>query len=280
MLVNAKEVLEACRNRGCAIPAANFIDQNSAQAYVETAEEKGLPLILAFAQSHQHLLSLEEAAMIGKYYAKKASVPIILHLDHGEDVGYIQKAINLGFTSVMIDASSEDFERNITLTKEVVTIAHAQNVTVEAELGHVGSNEVSYESGQSDSIYTEVESVVQFIEATDVDSLAISIGTAHGVYYGAPKINYGRLHEIDAISQVPLVLHGGSSSGDRNLERCATEGISKINIYTDFIVNAYRDIQSSEPTEYASMIQTAQASFKETLAHYYQVFHSELLLRR
>lgn len=271
-MLNSKKLLQYARQNKFAIPAVNFIDLNSARVYVKIAEKNSLPLILSYAQSHHKMLSLEEAALIGNYLVKKANVPIVLHLDHGEDKETIFKAIDLGFKSVMIDASMETFEKNIALSKEVVDFAHKRDVTVEAELGHVGSNDKSEASEITDSLYTEVEDVLEFVQRTDVDSLAISIGTAHGLYKGEPDINFNRLTEIASICDIPLVLHGGSSSGDVNLERCAKNGITKINIYTDFIVAAYNAILQNKPDGYISMKYEADRAMEGVLEHYYKVF--------
>ncbi|MGO4928404.1 class II fructose-bisphosphate aldolase [Fundicoccus sp. Sow4_F4] len=275
MLVNSKQILLEAKERGFAVPSTNFIDLESARAYVETAEESGLPLILSFAQSHQNIMSLEEAAVIGGYFAKRASVPVILHLDHGEDFDYIKRAIELGFKSVMIDASQESFEDNVALTKQVVAFAHQFDVTVEAELGHVGANDHSESDQLTDSIYTEVSDVVKFVEATGVDSLAVSIGTAHGVYKGEPKLSFERLEEINAMTSIPLVLHGGSSTGDANLKRCATSGIAKINIYSDFINGAYTAIQEEAPADYVVMKAVAGDRMRAVLTHYFDVFETK-----
>lgn len=276
MLVNSNELFVKARKGNYAIPAANYIDLDSARSYIKVAEQKRLPLILAFAQSHKDILSLEEAALIGKFLGEKASVPIVLHLDHGEDYDFIERAIRLGFTSVMIDASQKKFDENIQVSKEVVELAHKFDISVEAELGHVGSNQISFEQGKPDSIYTETESVIEFVDKTKVDSLAISIGTAHGLYKGTPKINFERLHEIRKLTDVPLVLHGGSSSGDLNLERCATEGISKINIYTDFLMGAQHEIEENGYQNYIELKNLANDGMEKVLEHYYKVFHTKL----
>lgn len=275
MLINSKELLLYAKENHFAVPATNFIDLDSARVFVTTAEERGLPLILPFAQSHKDILSLEEAAVIGKLLGEQVSVPIVLHLDHGADKDYIFKAIDLGFTSVMIDASQKPFEENIKLTKEVVDYAHTKDVTVEAELGHVGANDYSESSDITDSIYTEVEDVIEFVDATGVDSLAISIGTAHGNYKGEPKINFERLAEVDKLTSIPLVLHGGSSSGDANLERCALNGIAKINIYTDFLNGALKEINQGSYENYIDVKNLANAGMKKVLNHYYDVFHTQ-----
>ncbi|MGX7144829.1 class II fructose-bisphosphate aldolase [Facklamia languida] len=275
MKVNSNKVLPVAQKIGFAIPATNFIDLDSARTFVKVAEERRLPLILAFAESHRQIISLEEAALIGNYFVDKATVPIVLHLDHGTNPEFIFKAIELGFSSVMIDASQKDFEDNIKITKEIVDYAHKHHVSVEAELGHVGSEDLTEAYELSDSIYTEVKDVIEFVDRTNVDSLAISIGTAHGVYKGEPKINFERLKEIKEIAKVPLVLHGGSSSGDENLSRCAANGISKINIFTDFINGALHKIEKGQAKNYLVLKELANLGMEEVLKHYYDVFGTQ-----
>lgn len=275
MKVNSNKVLPVAQKIGFAIPATNFIDLDSARTFVKVAEERRLPLILAFAESHRQIISLEEAALIGNYFVDKATVPIVLHLDHGTNPEFIFKAIELGFSSVMIDASQKEFEDNIKITKEIVDYAHKHNVSVEAELGHVGSEDLMEAYELSDSIYTQVNEVIEFVDRTNVDSLAISIGTAHGVYKGESKINFERLKEIKEIAKVPLVLHGGSSSGDENLSRCAANGISKINIFTDFINGALHKIEKGQAKNYLVLKELANLGMEEVLKHYYDVFGTQ-----
>lgn len=275
MKVSSKHLYELAQKNHFAIPHANFIDSDSARAYVTVAQRRGLPLLLAYAQSHSSILSLEEAAAIGNYYADSVDVPIVLHLDHGADFDFIKKAIDLGFTSVMIDASQESFEDNIAITQKVVEYAHERGIVVEAELGHVGANDTSEADEVTDSVYTEVADIQVFMEATHVDSLAVSIGTAHGVYKGTPKINFDRLHEIAELTDVPLVLHGGSSSGDENLGRCAREGITKINIYTDFIVAALAATKATQTDDYIVSRRAAEKAMEDVLDHYYDVFGTQ-----
>lgn len=275
MLVTSKELFKHAREKGYAIPAPNFIDVESLKAYLEVAEELGLPIILALAEAHLHLISLEEAAMNAKYFGEKASIPVVLHLDHGMTTSIIKKAVDLGFTSVMIDASQEKFEMNVTKTKEIISYAHPKGVVVEAEIGHVGSG-VNYENHeQMDSKYTTVEEAVSFSKETNVDSLAISIGTAHGMYKGTPKIHYERLKEIANAVKVPLILHGGSSTGDENLKRCALEGISKINIFSDIVNAAMDEIRTNYPDNYLDLKHQANKGMKKCLKHYYDVFQTK-----
>ena len=272
MLVSSKELYRAAREKNFAFPAANFVDQLSASAHIAVAEKLGLPLVLAFAQVHQQFLSFDEAIAIGQYYAESAKVPVVLHLDHGTDKDFIFKAIDSGFSSVMIDASAESFEENVRRTKEIVDYAHLRGVVVEAEIGHVGEGSEYSDRNTSNNIYTTVEEARKFCELTEVDSLAVSIGTAHGAYKGTPNIDFQRLAELRAAIETPLVLHGGSSSGDENLHRCATGGISKINIYTDFVLSAYKKVQERGGKDYYAIRQAMKDGMMECLEHYYDVF--------
>lgn len=275
MLVSSKELYRTAREKNFAFPAANFIDQLSASAYVEMAEKRNLPLILAFAQVHQQYLSFDEAIAIGRFYASNAKVPVVLHLDHGTDPDFIFRAIESGFSSVMIDASSESLGENIRRTKEIVKYAHLRGVVVEAEIGHVGEGSQYCGRDSSNNVYTTVEEAKIFAEQTEVDSLAISIGTAHGAYKGTPAIDFRRLEEIRNAIDTPLVLHGGSSSGDENLHRCATGGISKINIYTDFVLGAYKTLSERSCGDYFAARKALKDGMMACLDHYYNVFDTQ-----
>lgn len=275
MLVTSKELFKKAQEGKFAIPAPNFIDLESLRWHVETAERHNLPLILALAEAHiGENITLEDAALVGKKYAEEAKVPVVLHLDHGTTPEVIKKAINLGFSSVMIDASQDTFEENVRKTKEIIDYAHPKGVVVEAEIGHVGAGE-NYENHEtSDSQYTTVEEAKKFAEETGVDSLAISIGTAHGMYKGIPEINFDRLKEIAAAVDTPLVLHGGSSSGDENLNRCATNGITKINIFSDLLVAAKEEIDNNKPETYLDVKALSKQGMQKCLEHYYAVFET------
>lgn len=282
MLVTSKELFDYAKENHFAIPAPNFIDMDTLRWHVEVAERLGMPLILALAEVHMgENINLEDAALMGKKYAESASVPVVLHLDHGTTTEVIKKAIDLGFSSVMIDASKESFEENVRRTKEIVEYAHARGVVVEAEIGHVGTgknigvSETGDGNGPDTSSYTTVEEAVAFVEATNVDSLAISIGTAHGLYKGTPNINFERLQEISAAMKTPLVLHGGSSSGDENLNRCALNGICKVNIYTDLLVGAQQEVDANAPDNYLSHKKLAKEGMQKCLEHYYSVFATQ-----
>lgn len=272
MLVTTRDMLAKAQRDHFAIPAPDFWDSNSCRVFCSTAEELNKPLILSVAEIHSNMISVEEAADIGRFYAERYNAPIALHLDHGMHFDVIEKAVNLGFTSVMIDASSESFEENVRLSREAADLAHASGVMVEAEIGHVGTNPDNL-AAENESRYTEVAEAVAFTEATGIDSLAVSIGTSHGLYKETPNINFIRLEALREAVNVPLVLHGGSSTGDDSLHRCAIGGIAKINIFTDFIVAAIDNVYAKRPENWFSLLKESDASIREVLMHYYQVFN-------
>ena len=273
MLVNTKKMLEEFHNSPYALPSPDFFNLDTLKCHIEVAEELNMPLILAFADALQgYGLTIEEAAPLVKLYAEKPSIPIALHLDHGSCVEVCKKAADLGFTSVMIDASSEPFEENVRRTKEVVDYCRPMGITVEAEIGHVGQGSEFVDASKNDNVYTTVEECKKFVELTGVDSVAISIGTAHGAYKGTPVINFERLQEIRNAVDVPLVLHGGSSSGDENLKKCAQLGISKINIFTDIVTRGYVIYKTSNAKSLMDLSVEAHNGMKEVLKHYYNLF--------
>lgn len=271
MLVSTKDMLEKAHAEGYAIPSPDYVDSNSVRAFAQVAEELHAPLILSFAEVHLEQMSVEEAALLGTYYARTCDAPIALHLDHGAHFDVIEASIRQGFTSVMIDASSEELDENIRRTKEVVELAHAHGVTVEAEIGHVGTEEEGNPHALSENVYTEVAAAKALVDATGVDSLAVSIGTKHGSYKGEPHINFERLAELNEALGIPLVLHGGSGSGDKNLARCAQGGVAKVNLYTDFIVAARDAVYEQHPDNWVKLLNTGDAAMKDVLRHYYRV---------
>lgn len=275
MLVNTKEMLIRANKSNYAIPSPDYCNMNMVRAYVEVAEALNKPLILAYSEAMQSALSLEDAIFIGRYYAEKVNVPVALHIDHGKSIEFVKKAIDLGFTSVMIDASADNMDENIRKTKEIVTYAHRHNIPVEAEIGHVGAG-INYEEEDGDaSVFTEVNDLVKFVAATGIDSVAVSIGTAHGFYKGTPKINFERLVELKKAVEIPLVLHGGSSTGDKNLRKCAELGISKINIFTDLCVAGADAIYKDGSNNYKQLMISADRAIKAMLEHYYHVFNCD-----
>ena len=277
MLVDGKSVLDAAKAGRYGIVAPDFLTLNAARVFVQTADALKTPILLSFAQGHAGLISLEEAALVGKYWAEKVDTPIVLHLDHGQNFDFLQRAVELGFTSVMLDASMKDMDENIRLTREVVACAHAKGVSVEAEIGHVGGASEGIEGATTDSVYTTVEEAKTFAAATGVDSLAVSIGTSHGVYAGSrtPELNFKRLQELAAAIPVPLVLHGGSGTGDENLRRAVREGITKLNVYTDFLVGAMAEIKVAEPDSLVELQKASDEGMRKVLTHYIELISKQ-----
>ncbi len=268
MLVDSKKILNEAKNMGFGLPAPDFFDYDSAKCFVETAEELHMPLILSYAQVFEDFFPLEDAADIGLYLAKKSSVPVVLHLDHGTTEDYVKRAIELGFSSVMLDASTDPFDINIKRTKAIVEMAHPLGISVEAEVGHVGSGSIDSDEG----VYTEVEEAKTFAKETGVDSLAVSIGTAHGIYKKfKPVLNFERLSELNGALDIPLVLHGGSGTGDDNILRCVRNGICKVNVYTEFLLAAADAIRKEESNDLHKMKASARSAMKEVLRHYFSI---------
>lgn len=235
MLVTMKELLEVAQEKGFAVPAFNTSSSMILKGVIEACEEKQAPVIIAI---HPDELSFTRESFAAAVLAEahKATVPVCLHLDHGSSFIQIMEAIKAGFTSVMIDASSASFEDNIAITKKIVEAAHAVNVSVEAELGTIGLvGEGSGEQGSDVILYTNPEDAKTFTAATGVDTLAIAIGTSHGLYPKdkKPALRLDLLKEIRSAVSIPLVLHGGSDNPDHEIAEAVRLGVAKINISSD-----------------------------------------------
>lgn len=241
MLYTGKSILDVANAHSFAIPAFNISDWAMFTGIMDISEEKNAPVIIAI---HPDEVSHITTDLIPAMHARahRSSVPVAIHWDHGGTYEQIITAIQAGFTSVMIDASLEPFEQNVALTRRVVEAAHAVGVQVEGELGTIGANDSYGESGAAEIIYTNVDDAVRFVEQTGVDSLAIAIGTSHGLYPSDknPELRHDLLEQIKAAVGIPLVLHGGSSNPDAELARAVSLGINKINISSDIKV-AYHD---------------------------------------
>lgn len=233
MLVNLNDVLKDAQKNHYAVGLFNTIDTDMLEAVIEAAEAKRSPVIIGTAEI---LLPYGELKLIAPSViaaAKRASVPVVVHYDHGLTFERCMEALQLGFSSVMFDGSVKPYEQNIAETREIVRIAHAFGASVEGEIGHVG--DATNPEGDS-SRYTTVEEARKYLNDTGVDALAIAIGTAHGAYKTAPKLSFERLREIRAAVDVPLVLHGGSGLTDDDFRGTIADGISKVNIFTDLCV--------------------------------------------
>lgn len=242
MLVSLKPLMEDAMAKGYAVGAFNVPNLESVRAIINAAEATNMPVILNFAQVHSEFITMEEVAPIMIRYAKKAKVPVCVHLDHGADIETCIKAIQLGFTSVMIDASASDYESNVATTAEVVRLAHSVGVTVEAELGHIFASNIGIgEAGEIETadtfndlndVYTDPATAKDFVERTGVDVLAIAFGTSHGVYTQKPVLDLDRITEIKKAIDIPFVMHGGSGLSKEEFQTAVKNGIRKINYYT------------------------------------------------
>lgn len=233
MLVNGKRLLEDARDKGYAVGAFNVNNMEIVQAIIEAAEETKSPCILQASQGAIKYAGLDFLFALAKTAADVSTVPVAIHLDHGTDFEQIVQCIRAGFSSIMIDASKYPLEENIETTKKIVEIARPINVTVEAELGKIGGTEDQIVVDERDATYTDPEEAKIFVERTGVDSLAVAVGTAHGVYKGEPKLDFDRIKALrDAVS-CPLVLHGSSGVPYDALRKAISLGIAKVNIDTD-----------------------------------------------
>ena len=231
MLVNLNAVLADAQKNHYAVGLFNTTDTDMLEAVISAAEECRSPVIIGTAEV---LLPNGELRLIAPSIiaaAKRASVPVVVHYDHGLTFDRCMEALQLGFSSVMFDGSAGAYEQNIADTREIVKIAHAFGATVEGEIGHVG--EASANDNNATDLYTRVDEATAYLNATGVDALAVSIGTAHGAYKSKPKLDFNRLTDLRAALPVPLVLHGGSGLSNEDFRRSIACGIAKVNIFTD-----------------------------------------------
>ena len=248
-LVTTKELLLDAQKNGYAVGAFNVENMEMVQAVVAAAEELKSPVIMQTTPSTIKYASPEMFYANVAAAANNASVPVVMHLDHGSSFELAVHAFRAGYTSIMIDGSHSVFEENIAITKSVVDVCHAGNVPVEAELGKVGGKEDDLDGGNGGG-YTVPSEAVEFVEKTGIDSLAVAIGTAHGVYKGTPKLDVERLSEIREVVSIPLVLHGTSGVPDEAVIECIRRGICKVNYATDLRIafsNGVKEYLAANP---------------------------------
>lgn len=234
MLANLNDVLIPARKGKYAVGLFNTVNLELARGVIEAAEELKSPVIIGTAEILLPYAALDDLASLLLHMAEKASVPVVVHLDHGLTENVCREALELGFSSIMYDCSTADYETNVENVRRMAELAHSFGATIEAELGHVGDNEGHDQSSHDPaSFYTVPSQAKDFIEKTGADALAIAVGTAHGAYKLPPKLDFDRIREIAALISTPLVLHGGSGLSDSDFHMAVREGISKVNIFTD-----------------------------------------------
>lgn len=279
MLYTMKDLLKVAKENQFAVPAFNICSYDMMKAIMEEVEAQNAPVILEIHPDEIAYLN-DEFVAAAKDYAHNSKVPVVIHMDHGGSVKDVMRAIRNGYTSVMIDASTQTFEDNMSLTKEVVKLAHDVNVSVEAELGTIGNNG-SAEGGSANIIYTDPNQAEEFVKETGIDTLAVAIGTAHGLYPKdmTPKLNIELLKELNERIDIPFVLHGGSGNPDSEVSEAVKYGVAKVNLSSDLksvFFDALREVLTKNPEMYepGDVFPEANDKVKEVVKHKLHVLNT------
>ncbi len=277
MLVNLVDVLKIAEERKIAVGMFNATGFDSLQAIIKAAEELNEPVIISHAEVHNYYndISFVGPAMIAA--AKAASVPVCVHLDHGVTEEMLDRALEIGFTSIMIDASALPYEQNVEFTKRITDKAHALGVSVEAELGRMPNTETGIShGGNPEDYYTDENEAVDFVKRTGVDALAIAFGTAHGFYKAQPKLDFSVIERVKAATGMPLVMHGGSGVSDEGFKQAVRCGIRKINYYSYMSKAGYEaaaKVIAEDSTSYLHDVEyAAMLAMKEDVKRAIKVF--------
>lgn len=275
MIVSFKEMLQAADSGRYAVGAFNCLSLENVEGAIAAAEELRSPIIIQLAEVQFPCAPMNLMAPLYLEAARKASVPVVVHLDHGQSFETCAEAIRLGFGSVMFDGASLPFEENVRITREVTRMAKAMDVDVEAELGKVG--DVGVDDDKVD-VFTDVEESARFIEQTGVDALAVAIGNQHGRYVATPKLNIDRLVELHERNCLPLVLHGGSGTSEEDFKSCIHNGICKINVATAIQVGITERVQQylreAAKPDYITMKGVIREASKEVVKDHILLFES------
>lgn len=284
MLVTLREILQIAENRKIAVGAFNAANLESLQANVAAAEELKVPMILQFAQCHEEWIPLKLIGPLMVDFAKKASVPICVHLDHGETLDYLQQALEIGFTGIMYDGSTLPYGENLANTQEAVRMAVDYGAGVEAELGSMGRRESGGGDGSGaedeTKIYTDPEQARDFVEQTGIDALACSFGTTHGIYLKQPKLDFDVVRRVRELTgNIPVVMHGGSGVSSEDFHRAIEAGVRKINYFTymdkaggNATAQYLGSLKEGEPIFFSSVIEAAREGMKENVKAAMKVF--------
>ena len=279
MYTSMKDMLLHAHKNHYAVMAINVVDMEQVKACIEAAEEEHSAVILNISprQMKAHAYPYIMAPMV-QNLAERAEVPVALNIDHGVNMEDIVTAIHCGYSSVMVDASSYDFEENIRRVSAVVALAHAKGISVEAELGHVGV--AANADGQNADLYTNVDQAEEFVNRTQCDCLAVAIGTAHGSYPKnmIPKLDFERLTELKNRLNSPLVRHGGSGAGEENIRKAVACGVNKINVCTDLMNHAkdsmIKVLQEQPDIQYMEWHEAAEEAMKDFIKDYMRMIGS------
>ncbi len=277
MIINLKEILKYASEHNCAIGSFNTPTLESLQAVLEAAEELNKPVIIMHAQCHEADAPLDIIGPCMVELASRAKVPVCVHLDHGEDLDYLQRSLDIGFSSIMIDASALPYETNVDLTKKAVAMAKKYNASVEAEIGVLGGREAGNSRPLTkEEMYTDPLLAKRFVDETGIDALACSFGTAHGIYKVKPELDFSRIKSISELCDLPLVMHGGSGVSKEDYITAIDCGIRKINYYSYMAregVYATREIVQKDITFYHEIASYATKRMKENVLEAMKTFY-------
>ena len=287
MLVTLSEVLQLAEAKKCAVGSFNTPNLESIMAVIEAAEELNVPVIIMHAEVHEPMMPISVIGPIMIERAKVAKVPVCVHLDHGETLAYLDKALNIGFTSVMFDGSALPYEENVANTKIAVKLAHAKGASVEAEIGTLGKRELGlgHDDGiptgdEPKKIYTDPKLAESFVNETGIDALACSFGTTHGIYLTEPKLNFDIVSGVrEKTEGVPVVMHGGSGVSKEDFHKAIKAGVRKINYFTYMdkaggtATEEYvESVEKGKPVFYSSARAAAFAAMKENVKEAIKTF--------
>lgn len=279
MLVNLVEILNIAKEKNYAIGAFNTPNLESIIAVIETAEKFNVPVIISHAELHEEIMPLRIIAPIMLQCAKNTTVPVCVHLDHGENLTYLEKALEYGFTSIMYDGSLLSYEENVSNTIKAVEMAKKYNASVEAEIGILGGREAgSRDNGvKIEDSYTNPDLAERFVKETGIDALAASFGTAHGFYKVKPKLDFNRIKKINRLVNIPLVMHGGSGVSPEDYTTAINNGIRKINYYSYMSragVNGVETLMKETKVEFFhNLVVAATNSMKSDIEKAFKVFY-------
>lgn len=285
MLVNLKEIMDIAEERNIAVGAFNTPNLESLLAIIEAAEELDLPVIIQFAQCHEPWIPVSVIGPIMVEHARAAKVPVCVHLDHGENLTYLKKALEIGFTGIMYDGSTLPYEENLKNTRAAVSMASSYDCGVEAELGSMGKRESgSGEEGagvdDATKIYTDPVQAKQFVEDSGVDALACSFGTTHGIYLTEPRLDFDVVKNVRSeTGGIPVVMHGGSGVSAEDFHTSIRAGVRKINYFTYMdksgghaVAEYLKSLNGSEPEFFSSVIMAGQKALKENVKEAMKTF--------
>jgi len=278
-LVNTVEMLDHADKYSYAVGAFNVINLDFLNGILEAAESMKSPIIINIAEVHFPYVNIEQITPAIRHMAERASVPVVLNLDHGVSIKAIVRALRCGFSAVMYDASKKPYEQNIEETQQVVEMAHAVGVSVEAELGRVGGAEGGKKTAKAKREYfTDPDQAEHFVKETGIDALAVSVGNVHGFYEGEPELDFDLIKELKNRTGIPLVLHGGSGISDDDFRRAVQLGIRKINFFTEMSKLATDHVRelitASEDIFIQDLLKEAKAKIKEVVMDRITVFGS------